>query len=63
VRRPVRPCTTTVQAYLAHLRSRNFTEAPEPLGYDEQGREVLSFVAGEVPLSRCRTGPRNRRSS
>ncbi len=23
---------------------------PEPLGYDEQGREVLSFMAGEVPV-------------
>jgi aminoglycoside phosphotransferase (APT) family kinase protein len=37
-----------VQAYLAHLRDAGFTGAPLPLGVDEQGREVLSFVPGEV---------------
>jgi hypothetical protein len=50
VRRPIRPFTATVQAYLEHLHSRGFTEAPVPLGYDDQSREVLSYVAGEVPL-------------
>lgn len=50
VRRPVRPFTATVQAYLTHLHGRGFTEAPKPLGYDEQGREILSYVTGEVPL-------------
>ena len=49
VRRPVRPFTATVQAYLAHLHSAGFSAAPMPLGMDEQGREVLSFVPGEVP--------------
>jgi aminoglycoside phosphotransferase (APT) family kinase protein len=49
VRRPVRPFTATIHAYLAHLRSAGFTDAPRPLGVDEQGREVLSFVPGEVP--------------
>ena len=49
VRRPVRPFTATVQAFLRHLHERGFDAAPEPLGVDEQGREVLSFVAGEVP--------------
>ena len=49
VRRPVRPFTATVQAYLAHLHAAGFTGAPIPLGFDEQGREVLSFVAGDVP--------------
>ena len=49
VRRPVRPFTATVQAYLAHLHAAGFTGAPVPLGFDEQGREVLSFVAGDVP--------------
>ncbi|MEV6981591.1 aminoglycoside phosphotransferase family protein [Sphaerisporangium sp. NPDC051017] len=49
VRRPVRPFTATVQAYLAHLRAAGFTDAPTPLGYDDQGREVLSFVPGDVP--------------
>ena len=49
VRRPLRPFSLTVQAYLAHLRDAGFTGAPLPFGVDEQGREVLSFVHGEVP--------------
>lgn len=49
VRRPVRPFTATIHAYLAHLREAGFHDAPEPLGYDDQGREVLSFVPGDVP--------------
>jgi hypothetical protein len=48
VRRPLRPFSLTVQAYLAHLRDAGFTGAPLPLGVDEQGREVLSFVSGAV---------------
>jgi hypothetical protein len=50
VRRPVRPFTATIQGYLKHLRSQGFHDAPEPLGYDGEGREVLSYVAGEVPV-------------
>jgi hypothetical protein len=49
VRRPLRPFSLTVQAYLAHLRDGGFTGATLPLGVDEQGREVLSFVPGDVP--------------
>jgi hypothetical protein len=49
VRRPLRPFSLTVQAYLAHLREAGFAAAPLPLGVDEQGREVLSFVPGDVP--------------
>lgn len=49
VRRPARPFSGTVQAFLAHLKSRGFDGAPQPLGFDEQGREVVSFVPGEVP--------------
>jgi aminoglycoside phosphotransferase (APT) family kinase protein len=48
VRRPLRPFSLTIQAYLAHLRDAGFTGAPLPYGVDEQGREVLSFVPGEV---------------
>jgi Ser/Thr protein kinase RdoA (MazF antagonist) len=48
VRRPLRPFSLTVQAYLAHLRDAGFAGAPLPLGIDEQGREVLSFVPGDV---------------
>jgi len=49
VRRPVRPFSATVQAYLAHLHRAGFAGAPVPLGTDEQGREILSFVPGDVP--------------
>lgn len=49
VRRPVRPFTATIQAYLAHLRRAGFTAAPVPLGIDDHGREVLSYVPGDVP--------------
>jgi aminoglycoside phosphotransferase (APT) family kinase protein len=49
VRRPLRPFSLTVQAYLAHLRDAGFAGAPLPFGIDEQGREVLSFVPGDVP--------------
>ena len=38
-----------MQAYLAHLHQAGFTGAPVPLGIDEQGREVLSYVSGDVP--------------
>jgi hypothetical protein len=48
VRRPLRPFSLTVQAYLAHLRDAGFAGAPLPLGVDEQGREVLSYVPGDV---------------
>ena len=50
VRRPARPFTATVQAYLRHLRENGIDFVPEPLGYDEQGREVLSYIDGDVPV-------------
>ncbi len=49
VRRTARPYTATVHAYLRHVRGAGFLDVPEPLGWDEQGREVLSFVEGDVP--------------
>jgi hypothetical protein len=49
VRRTSRPYTATVHAYLRHVRAAGFLDVPEPLGWDEQGREVLSFVEGDVP--------------
>jgi hypothetical protein len=49
VRRPVRPFTATVQTFLVHLWGSGVRCIPEPLGYDEQGREVLSYLDGDVP--------------
>ncbi|MCK2236955.1 MULTISPECIES: aminoglycoside phosphotransferase family protein [unclassified Crossiella] len=48
VRRTASRWTPAVHELLRGLRRAGFTEAPEPLGFDEQGREVLSFVPGEV---------------
>jgi hypothetical protein len=48
VRRAAGPWTPSVHALLAHLAGTGFTGAPRPLGFDEQGREVLTFLEGET---------------
>jgi hypothetical protein len=48
VRRPAGAWTPTVHRLLSHVRERGFLLAPEPLGFDEQGREVLSYVPGDT---------------
>jgi Phosphotransferase enzyme family len=48
VRRNSGPWTSSVHALLKHLRERNFLSAPEVLGFDNKGREILSYIAGEV---------------
>jgi hypothetical protein len=50
VRRPRRANSVSVHRLLSHLESVDFLGAPRPLGFDEQGRELLSWVEGEVPL-------------
>lgn len=37
-----------MQHLLSHVRSRGFSLVPEPLGFDEQGREVLRFIEGDT---------------
>ena len=39
-----------VRGLLVHLEEVGFDGAPRFLGIDDQGREVLSFVDGQVPL-------------
>ena len=46
VRGTAGPWTPTIHALLRHVRAAGFTLAPEPLGIDEQGREILTFVPG-----------------
>jgi Phosphotransferase enzyme family len=46
VRRPAGAWTPAVHALLRHLEHRGFTGAPRALGFDERGREVLSYIAG-----------------
>ena len=48
VRRAAGPWTPAVHALLAHLAAKAFAGAPRPLGFDAQGREVLTFLEGET---------------
>jgi hypothetical protein len=44
VRRPPHPWSASVQRLLGHLSGTGL--APEPLGFDGSGREVVSFIEG-----------------
>ena len=48
VRRPLNPSSPLIHALLRHLEAAGFTGAPRFLGIDAAGREVLSYVDGEV---------------
>jgi Phosphotransferase enzyme family len=48
VRRPLNANSPFVHALLRHLEAVGFTGAPRFLGIDTAGREVLSFIEGEV---------------
>jgi Phosphotransferase enzyme family len=50
VHRPVGPQTAAVHAFLRHLEARGFAGAPRVLGFDADGREVLTFIPGEVAI-------------
>ena len=48
VRKPTQPQSRTIQRLLKHVRAQGLTWVPEPLGLDEKGRDVWSFITGEV---------------
>lgn len=48
VRRASGPWTPAVQNLLRYLDDAPFDVAPRPLGVDEAGREVVSFIAGNT---------------
>ena len=48
VHRPTGPWTPTVHAFLRHLEEVGFDGVPKVQGADDQGREILSFIDGEV---------------
>ena len=48
VRRPAHRNTAAVQALLKHLEDAGFDGAPRPLGVDDEGREMVSFIHGTV---------------
>ena len=47
VHRPVGPWTPAVHGLLRHLESVGYDRAPRVLGFDEQGREILTWIGGE----------------
>ncbi|MEO9139393.1 MAG: aminoglycoside phosphotransferase family protein [Jatrophihabitans sp.] len=49
VRRPHQDTSDTVAEHLRFLESAGFAGAPRWLGRDSQGRDVLSFMPGDVP--------------
>jgi hypothetical protein len=49
VRKPAGPWTPTVHALLDHLVERGFP-SPKPLGIDEKGREILSYIEGDATI-------------
>lgn len=48
VRRDVGPWTKQIHKLLTHLRKKGIQEVPAPIGFDENGREILSFIPGLV---------------
>ena len=50
VRRPAGVSSPSVDALLLHLDDVGYEGAPRSLGFDEQGRHVLEYVVGEVPM-------------
>lgn len=48
VHREAGPWTPAVHRLLRTLRDAGIAEVPEPRGFDEHGREVVSFVPGET---------------
>lgn len=49
VGRPLHERSPYLQAVLLHLEAVGFDGAPRFLGIDEQGREILTYIDGEVP--------------
>lgn len=48
VHKPAQPWTATVHALLRHLAEAGFDAAPRALGFDGQGREMLTYLPGET---------------
>jgi Phosphotransferase enzyme family len=50
VRRPAGAWSPSVDALLRHLNAVGYEGAPRTLGFDDQGRHVLEYVEGDVPM-------------
>lgn len=51
VHRPVGPWTPAVHALLAHLETKGLRGVPRVLGFDDRGREVLTYLSGSSPVA------------
>jgi len=49
VRRRADVGSPTIQRLLRHLRQHGLDWVPEPFGRDQDGRDSVSYLAGEVP--------------
>ena len=50
VLRPASPHSGSIHAFLRSLRRSGFEDAPMPVGLEEDGRERLVFIDGDVPV-------------
>lgn len=48
VHRPTYPWSAAIHALLKHLEDVDFPYSPRILGFDKQGREVLSYIEGDA---------------
>jgi Ser/Thr protein kinase RdoA (MazF antagonist) len=56
VRRPATAASAFIATLLSHLAAEGFDGAPRHLGWDERGRDILTYIPGEViPRWRRRT--------
>jgi len=51
VLRPASPHASSIHAFLRALGEAGFEGAPSPIGIDDDGRERLLFIDGDVPLA------------
>jgi hypothetical protein len=51
VHRPTGPYSEAVHGFLTHLERAGFDGAPRFHGIDDEGREIMDFVPGQVPRS------------
>ena len=50
VLRPSNPHSGSIHRFLSELHSVGFTGVPDPVGIDEDGRERLKFIPGDVAV-------------
>ena len=50
VLRPASPYSGSIHAFLRAVRHAGFDGAPSPIGIDDDGRERLVFIDGDVPV-------------